>query len=354
MKFKTLFAFLVFSLVSAQQGFAQSSPPKYDSGLLLPPNVLPEAYLALGKPDVGRYWNFAVEISALYWQARQKGLDFGYVIPSDPTTQAGPNLYNHFGYHPGVKVGIGMDIHLDGWMAYVEYSRIRISQSVASDAPIWATGIEPLWLPDSNNGGPLISDVSQAFFDWDLKYDMLDGFIVRPSYYGRSLILSPLVGFRGGWMRQNMEVDYTAAGGLIQNHLNQTVDLIGPRTGVQGQLLLGKGLRFDGSTAFALLWQVVGVAFQRENAEPPSTLSVNATDVVRFFSPNLDMSLGLGWGNYFQNKNWFLDISIVYDIHYFWAQNWMRYVKDVIDERSAAETGDLKIHGLTTTIKANF
>lgn len=315
-------------------------------------------YVAEGQINVCGYWDFDVVGSFLWWQVKERGLDFGYVVPIDPTNQVGPRLNKHFNYHPGFKVGLGTDVHHDGWEFFLYYTQINTSENSSSGSPSWAIGIEPTWLPNSNNPGdpgPPINTIFGASAHWKSGYNMIDLEMSRPSYIGRSLILSPNFGFRGGWIRQRFTADYVVFGfGTVSSIAKQTAKLIGPRGGCKGTLLLGKGIHIDGGSFLAFLYQDTRARLRREEFTLPSTLATNAKDKERFFVPNLDMTFGIGWGAYFNSRRWFLDCSINYDILYFWDQNWMRHLKDAVDERVDSSPGNIALHGLTTTLKIEF
>lgn len=333
--------------------------PLSERGQLLPIGAFCDAYNASARIDAGCKWKFFVDTSFIYWQARQKGMDFGYAIPADPNTDMGQNLFSHFNFHPGFRIGLGMDIQYDGWAAFANYARLRLRESISSDAPSWAVGIEPTWLADTfNNGtdsGPTISQVTTASNHWKFAYDMIDFGFNRPSYMARTFIFNPFGGFRIGLMTQHLKMDYTVAGaGVIYNKLNQMIHLLGPRGGAEGKFLFDYGLRFEGNVALALLYQVARVKMKRQNFVFPFDVSAYEADRIRYFAPNIDMSLGLGWGSYFNRQNWFLDLSLVYEIQYYWSQNWMRHLKDAIDQRVASDAGDLQMHGFTGTVQVNF
>ncbi len=330
-------------------------------GELVPPCTLPLAYNAPAGIHVARNWNFSLDLSFIYWEARERGLNFAFVIPKNPNAETAQNIYNHFNFHPGFQLRGAMDLQYDGWEGFLTYGRLRLSESVSTGVPAWGLGIEPLWLADvSDNGingspsGPFISQVGPAQETWHFAYDMFDFGLARPSYTGRSLILSPFGGFRTGLMTQSLRITYTVNTLPVLTKLKQMIHLLGPRAGVEGKFLFGYGLRFQGNTALALLYQVQNSYMNRANFASPSITQINVHDGFRFFAPSVDLCMGMGWGIYFNRHSWYLDLSLSYDIHYYWNQNWMRHLKDSLDQRVAGHAEDLAIQGWTGTVKFNF
>jgi hypothetical protein len=332
----------------------------YESGQLIPKGVFRDGYNAPG--GIATTYikgNYFVDVSFIYWQARQKGMDFGYAIPANPNIKTGENIYSHFNFHPGFKVGLGLDIQYDGWATFATYTRLRTHESISSQAPSWAIGIEPTWLADTyNNGtnsGPQINQVMGAKDSWKFAYDMIDFGFNRPSYLARTFLFNPFAGFRVGLVTQHLQMNYSLTNiGVVTSRLNQMTHYLGPRFGAGGKFFVGYGLRFEGNTAVAFPFQVVRVKMKRDNFSNPTVLDTNVGDRIRFFAPNIDMSMGLGWGSYFHQKKWFLDLSLTYEMLFYWSQNWMRHVKDAVDQRIASEAGDLQLHGFTGTVTLNF
>lgn len=334
-------------------------PCVFNRGEVIPVGNLMPSYNAPAGIHLCQDWNFSLDGSFIWWQARQLGLDMGFVIPSNSNVKQGTNLYSHFNFHPGFRLGLGMDIRYDGWETFANYTRLYVSENVASGIPSWAEGIEPAWLADAyNNGttsGPPTADVITANENWSLGYNMVHFGLARPSYVGRTLILSPNAGFCVGLITEKLLIQYFVRGsGTIFNKLKQMSHLFGPKIGMDGKILFGYGLRFEGGSGFGFLYDIVKAYMKRQDFSSPSNLQLNMSDRFRFFAPCASMTMGLGWGRYLAQNKWYLDLSLAYELHYYWHQNWMRHMKDDIDQRVASEAADLTFQGLTTNVKFNF
>src|SRR5690606_20319167 len=125
------------------------------------------------------------------------------------------------------------------------------------------------------------------------------------------------------------------------------------------------GLRFIGDASASLLFtQYTEVS---QNVQSPDTQVVDGEDF-RFpinlkihnyntLRPNLDLSLGLGWGSYFGCRRIHWDLAATYDFAIFWEQNMMRYLANMSADSFAHPSttpGNLYIQGLTVKTELEF
>ena len=259
-------------------------------------------------------------------------------------------------------MGLGWDISYDGWVTYLGYTWLQSSESIGTGLLSGTSkGIEPLWLPDPGAGGDGPPSIKVTGFNSSckMKYNIIDLDFFRPSYFSRHFILTPVFSFRGGWITQQVKIDYNviyAAGnaGILGVRSYQRSALIGPKAGFKGNLLLGQGVRFDGKASIALLYEELTTKMIRQSYNTPGALSTNVKNKERFFSPYIDLSLGFGWGSFFHNKKWYLDTSLVYDIQYYWNENNMRHIKDDFDQRVYTTSEPLILHGITLTLRIDL
>jgi hypothetical protein len=334
---------------------ASSCLSDYEPGRELPSSI-PAGYSLPARIDIEGYWDIKVIGSFLYWQGKEQGLGFAYAVPSNPTVQQGARIEKHFDYHPGFKVALGTDLHYDGWELYLDYSWLHTTETLSSDAPSWATGLEAVWLLDSASGGPSTASVTSASAAWKLKFDMMTLYLIRPSYLGRACVISPMAGFKGGWIRQNYRANYGVRNvGQVSATSSQTAQLLGPLLGAKGNILLGKGMYFNGELSSALLYENNTAKYKSQSATTPATaLATNVKNKQRYFAPNVNLEMGFGWNSYLRNRRYFLDFNLCYDIQYLWDQNRMRSLKDATDEAVAGDIGDLEVHGITFTTALHF
>lgn len=74
----------------------------------------------------------------------------------------------------------------------------------------------------------------------------------------------------------------------------------------------------------------------------------------RCLSPNIEFALGLGYGSYLCNSEWYFDLSAGYDFHYYWNQNMIKPLIDGSRSQIESEAGGLMLHSLTITARLDF
>jgi hypothetical protein len=313
------------------------------------------AYNAPARIDPACGWDAWLSISFIYWQVKEKGLELGYEFYSDPTISY--HEYNainmDFNYKPGFKIGAGYSFCRDDWTIYLEYTRLTACQSTDKD------------VTDANNyilhSGWLDTSHSHSFTylnaAWDLSYNMFDLELGRPYYLGKKLVFKPHFGLRAGWIDQSYNINGIAEFASIHSHNNQDSWLIGPRTGVDTDWLVGCDFRLFGNVAGSLVYQ----NFQNCNKVlVPATIEATSDSIylgseeMSYITPNVEMSLGLGYGKYFFNNEWYFDLTVGYDFQYLWNQNMMRHLKDGQNNLADLDAGNLKLHGLTITARVDF
>lgn len=309
-------------------------------------------------------------------------------------------LVQEFEYKPGFQVGFGWTGALDNWVLYGEYTRLHGSTHTSEEAPDpGATSVNGLplpqkgvWIPTSWLPGVFVNNITPHISSkWTYKIDILDGQISRPFYSGTRFILEPFFGLRAAWISQKMRlrarnlsttVFVPIFGDLTEEtvafpttfrtaHYNSHSWGVGPRVGLDGEWHLGYGIRFIGDVSASLLFTQYDVT---QNVESPDVadpfvlpilgpLPINPLplrlklDDYNTLRPNLELSLGLGWGSYFRCRRYHWDLAATYDFSIFWEQNMMRYLADIMADFTAHVDGaasNLFLHGLTIKTRFDF
>lgn len=338
---------------------------------------------------------FFADASFIYWNVSQEYMDFarpsmvtgeGATLSFTPVPNAHVATPN-FKYKPGFKVGIGIDTAYDGWVVRAEYTWLhqKISTQVGSATPnetILPTAFPDGqlftftdWFPGRASVPVAISDATAALgmgSHWKMHLDMVDLTVGRPHWLSRNLSIFPSVGLRGLWIRQSY--DLTAFGGAIVGsggvlHLfavtsnnNSHCWSVGPTASMAANWLIGAGLRIESDMGFSLLYtRYTKIQHQENNVVFIITPTADNIDGnmnnLGCVRPTADMGLGLGWGTYFCNKDYHIDLVARYDFNVFWDQNVMRNLVGNLGNNLvgyADPVGDLYLHGLTVTAKFDF
>ncbi len=406
---------LATTLAVTAQDTTRNRPAKsYEQGHEVQKNQLMPAYNAPAAIDVRGSWDVYVTGSFLYWQAREDNLDLGIVSNGYPLTDGGPFVPNSvvltapeiaastttgyvansdFNWGPGFKVALGVNLDYDTWDAYAEYTwfhktshtnlgvQSRCEKECGIDLPnnewIFPTRMMPvaLTLPTDSDKG-----YKSASQKWTIKMDFLDVAMARTYYSGTRLSFRPLFGARGAWIRQSVKETFNdqatfVGGALVPNAAYYSVQSgnsrswgIGPMAGMKSNWMLGYGFRLIGDVEADILYTRYDVKSKgflstlydsTPDAALPTivpgtsqgTLNQKHTDSLR---AHADLEMGFGWGSYFDNSNWHVDLLATYGYQVFWNQNMFRNFSESESGRSTNGNGNLYVHGMTFTARFDF
>lgn len=307
------------------------------------------AYNAPARIDPACGWDAWLSASFIYWQAKESGLllGFHYSLDSSGFLMENP-IEQDFDYKPGFKVGCGISFCRDDWTLYLEYTRLQGENKRTFDLGNDFNKV-------TNYLITFLEKVPTSYFmsniqeKWKISYNIFDLELGRPYYLGRKLVFKPYYGLRGGWIDQKL---FRVSDG-IHNDLSveligigtENTWLIGPRIGVDTDWLIGCHFKMIGNAAASLCYQ----NFDTFAKSISQALSGAAKEKISALTPNVEFAIGLGYGSYFCNNQWYFDLSCAYDFHYFWNQNRLKPLKDGAVFLIESDQGDLMLHGLTIT-----
>ncbi len=310
--------------------------------------------------------NFWFDTSFTYSVAYQEGMDLAQSsatltgVPLDVPEETF-TLFQDTQWKPGFKIGLGSDLGHDHWSWYAEYAWFRSKTRTSAVAPGGPDGSAlPVW---KINNWELTQDgtASAISSNWRLRMDLLDLAVTRPYYQGTHLIIAPFGGIRATWIRQNLRIESTpsiavgtALSEAIFHHRSASWGL-GPRAGFQGEWHLGYGLRLEGDVAASLLFtrytDVSALADPDIVGSHPHAADYSNYNTIRY---NNDMNIGIGWGRYFECRDFHLDLLLTYDFQVFWNQNMMRVLVDNIDRGVSGAAHNLYLQGMTLRAQFDF
>jgi hypothetical protein len=194
----------------------------------------------------------------------------------------------------------------------------------------------------------------------------------RNYFVGKNLTFHPIIGARGSFITQSRSVHYKnlpaggltgTNGGIAANYASNDVYSrvhswgVGARTGLETNWLLGEGIRIFGNGYADML-------YTKYKLQEKSILTLNTTGASQYqigkeriglVRTHLDLELGLGWGSYFDNNNWHVDLSAAYGFQVFFNQNMFRnYLSGTVAAPGITASGDMTIQGLTVTARLDF
>lgn len=325
--------------------------------------------------------------SFTYWQPIQENMDLGIV-----SNNTGPvfgifpygingNVVNpNFGYKPGFKVGLGVDLDHDDWDTCVQYTWFRgTGTTTTSLVPNTRTVLFPTWsIPIVEVFGEVVT-YSFASQTWSLHMDLLDWEIGRSYYMGNKLSFRPFFAARAAWIRQNLDVSYIDERINFAVSNNRSVFIskishswaVGPRAGINSNWNIGNGFRLFGNAGGDILFtqytKLLSEEIPLEGTDaPPHLFSASPAQIPGYtkivkqkdlncFRTHLNLELGFGWGSYLANNRWHIDLSAGYEIQVFFDQNMFRHFSNANQlANSQSPNGNLYLHGATGTLRLDF
>ena len=317
-----------------------------------------------------RKHDISFNLSLLCYYAGQDGLDLADSASVNTTTGGisitnnGESLIQDFNYNLGFKAGAA--ICCSDWTLNAEYTRFNETTStnqtttitpnpiVSGSTGIWA--LNNWFLQQATNGSSI--SASTIASDWNLGLQFADLTMGHCYYENKNVSLTPFFGIRGAWINQNLDIAIKIPSYVVTNvvqsptssYNNSKSWAIGPRTGFDAAYLLRHGFKLEGSAGTSLLFTRYTNVNHSEQLATSTTaeysIQLNSINCVR---PELDLSIGLGWGTYADDKKYFVDISVKYDFLVLWQQNMMRKLVDQANIGSGANAGDLYLQGLNVS-----
>ncbi len=306
--------------------------------------------------DIQEPWEIFLSADFLYWQAREDGLEYGISISSPSLGISNERVQSpDFKWHPGLKVGLGVDFKgHDYWDIFSQWTHLvchnNTQASLSSLETINISLLQPIPFPS------LLSATS-ARDSVRLIYNTIDLNLGRPFYSGKFLFFRPHAGLRGCWFKQTYNLNYEplSVGAPYTSFAKFDSWGIGPRIGIESTWQLGSGFNILGKAAYSLLFTYFNVKQSRFISTLVSPFS-SVKDSYRNnqVRSNIETSLGLSWGSYFDCNNWHVDLALEYEFQYWPSANKNLKFVDHFASGAFIEGGGLALHGPTLTLRLDF
>jgi hypothetical protein len=317
-------------------------------------------------------WGGALELSFLFWQAREDNLAFALkntplfapsIIAADVN---GPLETIHFGWDPAFKLNFDQRFG-PSWdfASRWTYFYTRSTHSAHSATNTVGSGLLPLWvLPQSSLASPNVFGKAKGI--WHLHLNTFDFELGYNPLFTKKLSMRIHCGIKGMSINQQFTVSYSEGinDGTVtllpsKAALRHRCLGMGPRLGFDSEWRLKKGwaLLADGSGSLILcdfnikrkdFDYAIGPAFYNRQSKFHESFYA--------YRPNFEGKIGIGWRDcYGCRKQYEFDFQAAYEIQYYWEQNMMRQMAaEQISFSAYSLRGDLHCHGLTTTFGFGF
>lgn len=380
---------VVGSLIAATPIFGDDNAPvqkrrSCEQGQKMTKAQMMPSYNAPARIDVRGSWDVFTSASFIYWQLSQENMQVAFadnLSNADYTTAnqvQGSYVDMNFKYKPGFQVGLGINFDRDDWDAFAEYTRIHTTNTSSTNGTLLTAGSSAPLLPTWGHPYVLGTNVYNTGSEsWQCNLDLINLDLGRVYYVGTQLTFRPFFGARSALIQQNVHTQYVNTGfsngtGLfievpgVMNVVQRNHSWsIGPRVGFDTNWLFGQGLRFFGNANADLLYTKYKV---QNKTSFVATSAVAGSGIIQgqnLFSitkekpfalrTHLDLEMGLGWGSYFDNNNWYIDLSAGYAFQVFFDQNMLStFLNSSMPGRLLNPHGNLYAQGLTATVRFDF
>ncbi len=268
-----------------------------------------------GKAPCSR--GFSIGFEALWWNAQNPGLIFGYNAVDD---LEGNVLRTHAQWDPGIRVSLGWNSDYDRWDVqfiwtwYLNHSKVFGVRNDLGASPPGDLGYWSSWPPNTS------SHYRSVGAEWHLLYNCFDLELGRSFYITRALSLRPHWGIRGASLYQEFGSSFLYSIPTIgqpSQTMHGSCDWwgVGPCLGSLADWHLGLGLSLVGKAAASLLFGSIDASMET-NLNAPR----HASDSMNQLVPNLELFLGLQWETCLNRDKLFFSVNAGWEANCWWNQ----------------------------------
>jgi hypothetical protein len=299
-------------------------------------------------------------VDYLYWQWTQGLLQIGTLVTptgSDYVFGNAQAILQAPGYRSGFQTGFGCYLKgMDDWKLYTEYTWYRNTSNENLSTPAGSVLILPnaLFREDQQSlaGYHYVGTVDSTV---RLGFQSLDFLFQKSLYLGKRLSATLASGLRAQWISEKIEKEIT--GSIIElpstpttvtnSILKQTTWGIGPKFSLDLNYLLGFGLKMISQLSMSFVYTSYNGSNEYNNLDIGHSFSETTLNNSGSIKPLGEAFLGLGWGSYFCQNKFHLDLSLGYDFDIYWNY--------VLAAAPISQTvANLQLQGLRASMRFDF
>ncbi|MEX0961427.1 MAG: Lpg1974 family pore-forming outer membrane protein [Simkaniaceae bacterium] len=302
----------------------------------------------------------------IYWTSRMDGLGYatsGVRPTADIDPSKGSVKHPDFGFDPGFKVGLGLNLGHDGWDLFAQYTWLytsKVSDSASSGVDSLADSqLSPLvYTTGTISSGP--SDtVSSARSSFDINLNVIDLELGRNFFVSRYLKIRPHFGLKGAWYDSYNNVNYVGDStddvnlNAVSIHQDQDYWGVGIRAGMNTSWHFTRSFSVVGNVILSSLWGEFDVTrkdteYNTLDAALVNDTYLNTENDFHSMKAVLELFLGLRWDTWFCNDDFHFSIDAGWE-----EQLWINH-NQFFSLYEEGSHGDLYFHGLTLKFRFDF
>ncbi|HAB98631.1 MAG TPA: hypothetical protein DCE71_02265 [Parachlamydiales bacterium] len=313
--------------------------------------------------------DFYVHVDGLAFQAKQDGMEFAisnseFDPSTSPTTGISngevlgfSNDHSDWDYNPGLRFGMGFYLDHDAWQVDFTWTWLNITNYKNESIPPSSTNaLIPEFLIPGSESATMSATNNTVSASWKASYNVLDARLGKPYYVSRYLILNPHFGVRAGWIDQHFSVDYGGAySGVARAIAHSDNDLwtFGARTGLNTDWILGKGWSLFGNVAGSLLFGKFDID---QHLDYGDSDGYNLDDDFYQNVTNVEIALGLSWGQHFDKNKYRVGLRAAYEFHEWFDINNIRkfYGPSPYYANDRVARGNLNLNGFSLSLSLDL
>lgn len=323
-------------------------------------------------PKTERGWY--VDVEPLLWRTKTGGVSWVLIFDQANYPLQGTMRSLGFDWNWGVRVGMGKMIGAENWDINAYYTGFNNTQ----DQKV----IDSYSSYDDVTGSTAQGKTTGSF-KGKINLNQVDVNIGKSFFVSKHLHYHPYAGLMAAWIKQRYnlltfnEIDATqtsipVAGTLNQNLVDQCkVFGIGPKVGLDTKWYLCNGFKINAALAGALLQSYYDV-YRNEHinlsavGDDPIDITNDLEAPMHRLMPHARLLLGLGYEKFFMEGKRKLDLSLNWEMNYFWranqtVNNYSNYPSDVSFAEGAGVrikyyrySEDICFYGLTIRAAVGF
>jgi hypothetical protein len=254
-----------------------------------------------------------------------------------------------FGYSPGFKIAIGLNLREDGWDVYAQYTRSyeKASRGLSTNQ---IGSLHPTWfvLDEFDQDTILLN----AHAKWRIHFNVVDLEIGRNFFVSKYLALRPFTGLKTSWQTQRYKVFYTKENDTTAHVKVYDNDWgVGSRFGLNTSWFFNPHWSIYGNGAASLVWgqfTILRKDYLKKYDHEFYHRVLNQINDIHTIKGVMELGLGLRY------ENWTYDYRYRLRFELGWEQQvWISHNQFIRTFEESAH-GDLILQGVTFKARFDF
>lgn len=287
--------------------------------------------------------DYYVDFELLYWKAHVDGVAFA--AQGWQTPDRGNVKELDWKWRPGFRLGVGTLLGCSEWDLSLIYTWYKGHAKGSVDDPTQST--LGTWFPGS--GG-----ISHADAKWNLRFNTIDLALAKSFCLCNGFVFKPLIALRGGYLREDYNIFYVAAGSNAIDDLRNKQNFwgIGPKGGLNTQWNFCDSWSLIGDLGLSLLWGHYNIR-RIDNPDGSLLTPNNIEDRFATLRPVIEYRLGLGWNKCLCYK-YPLNVQVLFEQQVWVNHNQMLFGPLNFDDFIQTRNTNLSLYGLTLKAQVGF